>query len=56
MKPETITLKIKGVTHIIEGNELTSAIQMAILFLKRLETSQAGVALLKKLDEEEREF
>jgi hypothetical protein len=43
MKPKTITLTIKGVTHIIEETELTSAIQMAIEFLK-------------KLDEEEREF
>ena len=43
MGTETITLKIKGVNHVIEETALTSAIQMAILFLKRL-------------DEEEREF
>jgi hypothetical protein len=52
MKPKTITLTIKGVTHIIEETELTSAIQMAILFLKRLETSQAATELLKKIQKE----
>ena len=37
MDSETITLIIKGVEHEFKEDGLTSAYQMAILFLKRLD-------------------
>ena len=43
MNSETVTVTIKGVKHYFSGDELTSAEQEAIMFLK-------------KQDEDKREF
>lgn len=37
MNSETITVTVKGVKHYFSGNELTSAEQEAIMFLKSIE-------------------
>ena len=34
MNAETITVTVKGIKHFFHGDELTSPIQQAILFLK----------------------
>jgi len=37
MNSETVTVTIKGVKHYFSGDELTSAEQEAIIFLKSIE-------------------
>lgn len=37
MDSETITVTVKGVPHYFNGDELTSPMQQAILFLKELD-------------------
>jgi len=40
MDSQTITITIKGVPHYFNGDELTSPIQQAILFLRSIEEEQ----------------